>query len=51
MIPALVAAQSLLGLALCGWLLRPLKLARDVMVQALEHEAEGVRFGYDSTGW
>lgn len=50
MIPALIAMQSLLGLGVFGWLLRPLKLARDIVVRA-EAELEGVRFGYDSTGW
>lgn len=48
MIPALVAFLSAGGLLLAGALLRPLELARDVVVQA--DEAPEVSFGLDCVG-
>ncbi len=46
MIPALVAFVSAGGLVLAGALLRPLKLARDVVVRA----DDDCEYGFDSTG-
>ncbi len=46
MIPALVAFLSAGGLLVAGALLRPLKLARDVVVQA----DDDVHYGFDCTG-
>jgi hypothetical protein len=47
-IPALVAALSACGLTATWALLRPLKLARDVQLQA--DDPAIVAFGFDSVG-
>ncbi len=46
MIPALVAFLSAGGLVVAGALLRPLRLARDVVVQ----DDDDVEYGFDTTG-